>query len=61
MADLTLLVDEEPLRERPRALLMATLADAGRVAEALRVSTVSAGYWVRSWASNLASVGCPTR
>ena len=37
IADLAALVDEEPLRERPRELLMAALAAAGRHAEALRV------------------------
>jgi predicted ATPase/DNA-binding SARP family transcriptional activator len=37
VAELTALVDQEPLRERPRALLMAVLAKAGRTAEALRV------------------------
>ena len=37
VAELAALADEEPLRERPRALLMAALADAGRHVEALRV------------------------
>jgi predicted ATPase/DNA-binding SARP family transcriptional activator len=37
VGELTALVDEEPLRERPRALLMAALAQGGRTAEALRV------------------------
>jgi DNA-binding SARP family transcriptional activator len=37
VAELTALGDEEPLRERPRALLMAALATAGRHVEALRV------------------------
>ena len=37
IADLAALVDEEPLRERPRELLMSALAAAGRHAEALRV------------------------
>lgn len=37
VADLAALVDREPLRERPRALLMSALADMGRTAEALRV------------------------
>jgi predicted ATPase/DNA-binding SARP family transcriptional activator len=37
VADLAALADEEPLRERPRALLMAALANAGRHVEALRV------------------------
>jgi predicted ATPase/DNA-binding SARP family transcriptional activator len=37
VADLTALAGEEPLRERPRALLMAALATTGRRAEALRV------------------------
>ncbi|MDO9174413.1 MAG: BTAD domain-containing putative transcriptional regulator, partial [Actinomycetota bacterium] len=36
-AELVTLTDAEPLRERPRALLMATLAATGRHAEALRV------------------------
>jgi predicted ATPase/DNA-binding SARP family transcriptional activator len=37
VAELTALADAEPLRERPRALLMAALAATGRHAEALRV------------------------
>jgi predicted ATPase/DNA-binding SARP family transcriptional activator len=37
VADLAALADEEPLRERPRALLMAALAKSGRHVEALRV------------------------
>ncbi|MET0324363.1 MAG: BTAD domain-containing putative transcriptional regulator [Ilumatobacteraceae bacterium] len=37
VAELAGLVDAAPLRERPRALLMATLAATGRQAEALRV------------------------
>ncbi len=37
VADLRVLADEQPLRERPHALLMAALAAAGRQAEALRV------------------------
>jgi predicted ATPase/DNA-binding SARP family transcriptional activator len=37
VGELTGLVDEEPLRERPRALLMGALAQGGRTAEALRV------------------------
>jgi len=37
VAELTSLVDGEPLRERPRELLMAALAAEGRRAEALRV------------------------
>lgn len=37
VVELTALADEEPLRERPRALLMAALAKAGRNVEALRV------------------------
>lgn len=37
VAELAALVDEEPLRERPRALLMAVLAATGRTVEALRV------------------------
>jgi predicted ATPase/DNA-binding SARP family transcriptional activator len=37
IADLSALADAEPLRERPRALLMAALAASGRHAEALRV------------------------
>jgi predicted ATPase/DNA-binding SARP family transcriptional activator len=37
VAELAALADEEPLRERPRALLMAALAKAGRHVEALRV------------------------
>ena len=37
VVELAALADEEPLRERPRALLMAALADAGRHVEALRV------------------------
>ena len=37
VAELAALVDEEPLRERPRALLMAALAASGRHVEALRV------------------------
>ncbi|HEY8556421.1 MAG TPA: BTAD domain-containing putative transcriptional regulator, partial [Actinomycetes bacterium] len=37
VAELTTLVDAEPLRERPRALLMAALDAAGRRVEALRV------------------------
>ncbi|HEX6238460.1 MAG TPA: BTAD domain-containing putative transcriptional regulator [Acidimicrobiales bacterium] len=37
VAELTALADAEPLRERPRALLMAALATTGRHAEALRV------------------------
>jgi predicted ATPase/DNA-binding SARP family transcriptional activator len=36
-AELVALTDAEPLRERPRSLLMATLAATGRHAEALRV------------------------
>ena len=36
VAELTALADAEPLRERPRALLMAALAATGRHAEALR-------------------------
>jgi predicted ATPase/DNA-binding SARP family transcriptional activator len=36
VADLAALADEHPLRERPRALLMAALAAEGRVVEALR-------------------------
>jgi predicted ATPase/DNA-binding SARP family transcriptional activator len=37
VTDLVALVDEHPLRERPRQLLMAVLATSGRQAEALRV------------------------
>lgn len=37
VAELNAMVTAEPLRERPRALLMATLASAGRRVEALRV------------------------
>lgn len=37
VAELTALADDEPLRERPRELLMAALAATGRQAEALRV------------------------
>ena len=37
VSELTRLAADEPLRERPRALLMATLAASGRQAEALRV------------------------
>jgi predicted ATPase/DNA-binding SARP family transcriptional activator len=37
VVELAALADEEPLRERPRALLMAALAATGRNAEALRV------------------------
>jgi predicted ATPase/DNA-binding SARP family transcriptional activator len=37
VAELAALADEEPLRERPRALLMTALAKAGRTVEALRV------------------------
>lgn len=37
VAELTALADAEPLRERPRELLMAALAATGRQAEALRV------------------------
>ena len=37
ITELAALADEEPLRERPRALLMAALARAGRNVEALRV------------------------
>jgi predicted ATPase/DNA-binding SARP family transcriptional activator len=37
VADHAALAEEEPLRERPRALLMAALAKAGRHVEALRV------------------------
>jgi predicted ATPase len=36
-AELVALADAQPLRERPRALLMAALADTGRRVEALRV------------------------
>jgi predicted ATPase/DNA-binding SARP family transcriptional activator len=37
VVDVAALADEEPLRERPRALLMSALAAAGRTVEALRV------------------------
>ncbi len=37
IVELAALADEEPLRERPRALLMTALAMVGRTAEALRV------------------------
>jgi predicted ATPase/DNA-binding SARP family transcriptional activator len=37
VSELAALGDEEPLRERPRALLMSALASSGRTAEALRV------------------------
>jgi predicted ATPase/DNA-binding SARP family transcriptional activator len=37
VAELAALADEEPLRERPRALLMTALAGTGRTVEALRV------------------------
>ena len=37
ITELAALADEEPLRERPRALLMEALARAGRNVEALRV------------------------
>jgi predicted ATPase/DNA-binding SARP family transcriptional activator len=37
VTDLAGLVDQAPLRERPRSLLMSALADTGRTAEALRV------------------------
>ena len=37
VVELAALADEEPLRERPRALLMAALAQTGRNVEALRV------------------------
>jgi predicted ATPase/DNA-binding SARP family transcriptional activator len=37
VAEIAALADREPLRERPRALLMAALAGAGRTVEALRV------------------------
>jgi predicted ATPase/DNA-binding SARP family transcriptional activator len=37
VAELAALADQEPLRERPRALLMAALATTGRTVDALRV------------------------
>ena len=51
VAELAALADEEPLRERPRELLMSALAATGRHAEALRVYDDFRRCSPRSWGS----------
>ena len=52
VVELAALADAEPLRERPRALLMTALARSGPRSRRYACTTTSAGYSATSWGSS---------